>query len=258
METSHWQIKRALENKKITFGSWIQIGHPAVAEVLASTGLDWLAVDGEHSDIELQSLSNIFRALNGTACEPLVRVKENDTLCIRQALDAGAHGIIVPFVNSAAEAEKAVRAAKYPPVGVRGFSFSRCNRWGVDFESYAATANQNTAVIVMIESEQAVQNIESILRVQGVDGVFIGPYDMSGSFGILGQTTHPIMLNAYKKILAACHEHQKSAGLHIVLPDQDAISKAIRDGFTFIALGMDNVFMYQGALAALNFAKEVG
>jgi 2-keto-3-deoxy-L-rhamnonate aldolase RhmA len=251
-------IREAVLSGRVTLGSWLQAGpYPALAEIMADTGFDWLAVDLEHSDIDVEGMTSLFRGMKGRGAAPLARVRENDTLAIRQALDAGAEGVIVPLVNSAAEARKAVAAAKYPPMGVRGFCFARMNRFGRDFDDYAKNANDRTLVIVMIESKTAVENIEEILSVDGVDGVFIGPYDMSGSYGIIGQTEHPLMLEARRKILSACKAKNKAAGLHIVYPDGKNVKDAADSGFTFIALGVDMVFLRAGANSAFMTAKSI-
>lgn len=239
--------------RELTKGTWIQIGHPAIAEILANAGFEWIAVDCEHTDIDVKGFSEIARGMYARGAVPMVRVRENDTLAIRQVLDLGAQGIIVPLVNSAEEAKKAVQAAKYPPQGVRGFCFSRMNNWGVDFDDYAKQANEDMAVVVMIESKQAVENIDLILEVEGVDGVFIGPYDMSGSYGVIGQTAHPIVLKACNTVVKACEKHKKSAGLHIVKPTKENIKIAVEDGFTFLALGIDAVFLNQTAREVLHY-----
>lgn len=251
-------VKKALLEGKVTLGTWMQIGHPAIAEVFANAGFDWIAADCEHTDIGIEVFANIARGMYGRGSVPMVRVRENDTLAIRQVLDAGAQGVIVPLVNSAEEASRAVAAAKYPPEGVRGFAFCRVNNWGVDFNEYAATANRDVAVVVMIESKQAVENIEEILQVEGVDGVFIGPYDMSGSYGIVGQTSHEIIKNACGRVVEACNKYKKAAGLHVVIPTEEAIAKAVKDGFTFIALGIDGVFIDKAARKAIKVAKGEG
>lgn len=243
-------VRKALIERKLTIGTWIQIGHPAVAEILANAGFDWIAADCEHTDIDIKGFAEVARGMHGRGAAPMVRVRENDTLAIRQVLDLGAQGVIVPLVNSAEEAKKAVQAAKYPPEGIRGFCFSRMNNWGVDFDDYARQANEDIAVVVMIESKQAVENIDEILEVEGLDGVFIGPYDMSGSYGVVGQTSHPILLEAYNTVVKACEKHNKSAGLHIVKPTSVSIKKALKEGFTFIALGVDVVFLNNGARTA--------
>ena len=251
------KVKDALVNRKVTIGTWLQSGpYPAIAEILSNAGYDWIGIDCEHSDIDVAGFTKLARGMHGRGTVPLARVRENDTLAIRQMLDAGAQGVIVPLVNTAAEACNAVAAAKYPPEGIRGFCFARMNNFGLNFDDYAKNANDNIAVVVMIESKTAVDNIDDILSVEGIDGVFIGPYDMSGSYGITGQISHPLMQEACRKIVQACGKRSKSAGVHLVRPTSDAIIKTIDDGFTFIALGVDTVFLNEAAAGALQVARR--
>jgi len=245
-------IRKALAERRLSIGSWLQSSSPVMAEIMARAGFSWLASDCEHGDADLLSFANQARAVSGYPCVPLVRVAENSTIQIRRALDLGAGGVIVPLVNSPEEARKAVAAAKYPPQGVRGFAFIRANAWGQDIDAYSAEANEKTAVLVMIETKEAVGRIDEILAVNGVDGVVIGPYDMSGSYGVPGQTSHPLVAEACRKVSEACAKAGKSAGLHIVIPDKGKIEKAIAEGFSFLALGMDTVFAASGAAEALS------
>ena len=249
-------VRLALLKRRVTLGTWIQVGHPAVAEILANTGFDWIAADMEHTDVDNAGFAALARAMHGRRVTPLARVRENDTLAIRQVLDLGAQGVIVPLVHNAEDAERAVRAAKYPPRGVRGFCFSRMNNWGADFDTYAATANDDIAVVVMIESCQGVENIDAILAVEGVDGVFIGPYDLSGSCGVPGQTAHEQVRAGCRHVLEACRTAGKAAGMHVVIPSKPSIEQALADGFTFLALGVDTVFLGAGARDALACARR--
>ena len=256
MTSDAGSIRPALLARTLSVGTWIQAGHPTVAEALATAGFDWIAADCEHTDIGPREFADLARAMHGKAV-PLARVRENDTLAIRQALDMGARGVIVPLVNSAEEARRAVAAAKYPPEGVRGFSFCRANSWGVDFDQYAQGANDDIAVVVMIESKQGVENIDEILAVNGVDGVFIGPYDMSGSYGMPGKTDHDTVREACVRVSKACAKADKSAGMHIVIPAPEAIADAVANGFTFIAVGVDTVFLTESARSALTAVRTV-
>ncbi|MBN2449193.1 MAG: 2,4-dihydroxyhept-2-ene-1,7-dioic acid aldolase [Lentisphaeria bacterium] len=249
-------LRRALLERRVSLGTWIQIGHPAVAEVLAGVGFDWLCVDCEHTDIGPAGFAALARGMHGRGPVPLARVRENDTLAIRQVLDLGAMGVIVPLVNSAAEAARAVRAAKYPPQGVRGFAFHRGNDWGAGFDAYAERANGEIAVVVMVESRQAVEDIDAILAVEGIDGVFIGPYDLSGSYGIPGQTSHASVRQACARVAEACRQAGKSAGVHVVLPTPDGIRAAIEEGFTFVAVGVDTVFLERAGRTAVAAARD--
>ena len=247
-------FRKRVQAGEVLIGSWIQTGSPAAAEILAEAGFDWVAVDMEHSSIQIDEFASVARGIYGRGAATAARVRENDTLAIRQVLDMGAECVIVPLVNNAEDARRAVRAAKYPPEGVRGFGYARMNNWGKDFDKYAASANEDIAVIVMIESKEAVENIDEILEVDGVDGVFIGPYDMSGSYGIPGQTGNPIIVDACNKVAEACLRHGKAAGQHIVRVTKENVEAALKAGYKFIALGCDIVFLGTAAENMLGLA----
>lgn len=248
------KFRKALLDKRLTLGAWIQIGHPACAEIFARAGFDWVCVDLEHGAIDLETMTNIFRTLAGFDCTPIARLPLNDPVWIHRTLDAGAAGLIIPMVNTAAEAERAVREAKYPPRGVRGFGYSRANCHGIDFESYIAAANDEIPIIVQTEHKDAIANLDEILSVFGVDGSFIGPLDLSGSMGITGQMQHRDMVAALQRHRDLCRKHNLSAGMHIVRPTPERIQTAIEQGYTHIALGLDNVLLYEGARACLQAA----
>ena len=245
------QLRQALQQRQLSLGGWIQIGHPACAEILAHAGLDWVCVDLEHGAIDLETMADIFRTLDAHNCTPVARLPINDPVWIHRTLDAGARGLIIPMVKTAAEAEAAVREAKYPPRGERGFGYSRANMYGMEFDAYIRTANDDIAMIMQIEHKDAIDQIDAILEVPDVDGLFIGPLDLSGSMGITGQLDHPDMVAALSKYLTACAAHGTAAGTHVVRPDPAAIAAAVDAGYTLIALGVDVVFLDQGVTAAL-------
>ncbi|MDR1932336.1 MAG: hypothetical protein LBQ57_05870 [Spirochaetales bacterium] len=248
-------VKKKLLEGRPSFGSWIQVPHPAVAEILSGAGFDWLAVDMEHSDAGVSRYSDIIRGMYGRGPVPMARVQENDTLVIRRLLDAGAWGVIVPMVNCAQEAKKAVQAVRFPPEGIRGTGFARANDYGAGFDEYLA-ASRDILVMVMCETMQSVDNIEEIVAVDGVDGVFMGPYDLSMSYGIPGKTNEPVMAKARAKVLAACKKAGKAPGLHHFTMTKESIQSVIDEGFLFIALGVDASFIQAGSRAA--FAAATG
>jgi 2-keto-3-deoxy-L-rhamnonate aldolase RhmA len=254
---AHGAFRRKLLERQVTIGTWLQINNPTSAEVLANAGYDWIAIDIEHTDIDIVSLTALLRGMYGRGAAPIARVTTNDVLEIRRALDVGAAGVLVPFVNTAEDARRAVAAAKYPPQGVRGFSFSRANDWGVNFAIEARTANEDTVVMAMIESAEGVENIEAILAVEGLDAAFIGPYDLSGSYGIPGQTQEPVVQEACRRVVRACEAAGKSVGLLVVRPTPEAVRQVIGDGFTLLCLGIDTVFLDQGAQATLALAQSI-
>ena len=237
-------VKDKLGKGQVSLGGWLQIGHAAVAEMMAAAGFDWVALDAEHGQIDVEAGANVLGALRGGGAVPLVRVQSNDEITIRRWLDAGAAGIIVPLVNNAQQAADAVAAAKYPPMGRRGFGFCRANIGGRDFTKYIASANDDILVVVQIEHVEAVKNIDSILEVEGVDAAFIGPYDLSGSMGLVGQLDHEDVTAAIRTMLQACKKHRKAAGIHVVAVDAaPKTADYARDGFTFIALSIDTVML---------------
>jgi 2-keto-3-deoxy-L-rhamnonate aldolase RhmA len=243
-----------LLNNEVTLGAWMQIGHCGIAEIFARAGFDWVCVDLEHGAIDLETMTDIFRTLDAFDCVPVARLPFNDPVWIHRSLDAGARGLIIPMVNSAQEADAAVTEAKYPPRGRRGYGYSRANMHGMDFESYIKSANDEIAMIMQIEHKNAIANLEEIVRVDGVDGLFIGPLDLSGSMGITGQMEHPDMVAALARYRKTAKDAGMSFGMHIVRPDEHNIKSNIEDGYTMIALGLDNVFIDESSKSALKFA----
>lgn len=236
-------FRKMLSEKKLALGAWMQIGHPAIAEIFARRGLDWICVDLEHGSIEIETMANIFRAVEKFESVPVARIPANDPVWIHRALDAGAKGLLIPMVKTSREAEFAVREAKYPPLGTRGFGYSRANNHGVDFDEYMRKSNEEIAMIMQIEHIDAIENISKILAVDHVDGVFIGPLDLSGSMGILGQLEHPDFLKALEKFAKAGLNSGKSFGAHILRPGRENVEEAVESGFNLIALGMDNIII---------------
>lgn len=250
-------VRALLKAGKPVIGTWLQAGTPVAAEIFANAGFRWIGLDIEHTSAGVDTIETMCRAVHGRGADLFARVSQADTLEIRRALDMGAKGIIVPYIESAEQAKKAVAATRYPPQGVRGFAFQRANNWGVDFDEYAAKANEEILVIAMIESKKGVENIDAILAVDGIDGVFIGPYDMSGSYGVPGQTQHKLVKDAMATVLAACKKAGKAPGQHIVRSKPEQIKAALEQGFTFICLDGDIIFMNEACRATLATAQNV-
>jgi 2-keto-3-deoxy-L-rhamnonate aldolase RhmA len=251
------KMRNSLLKNELTVGTWIQIGHPAVVEILAHMGYDWICVDLEHGSIDIETLTDLFRAIEANDVVPIARLPLNDPIWIRRSLDAGAMGLIIPMVNSAQEIEATIRSAKYPPQGERGYGYSRANWYGMDFEDYIATANETIAIIAQIEHKDGIENIDSILQVPDLDGVFIGPLDLSGSYGKVGQLACPEMQEALQRYLESCKKYNKCAGIHIVRPDENSIRDAIDQGYKLITLGVDGVFLEMASGSALKASKSI-
>lgn len=236
-------LKRDLSRCDFSFGSWITIGHTAVAEIMAKRGFDWLVVDMEHSVITLDIAQQLIQviALSGTV--PLVRVGENDACLIKRVMDAGAHGVIVPMVNTAQDAEVAVKAVRYPPKGARGVGLARAQGYGMDFEKYRLWADKKSVVIVQIEHIDAINNLEEILSVEGVDGSIIGPYDLSGSLGHPGEFERKDVRDALKRYEDTCRRMGKPMGFHVVRPDSAIAAQYKKRGYSFLAVGLDTLYL---------------
>ena len=238
-------IKDKLSRGGVSIGSWMSMAHVSIAEILASAGYDWVVIETEHTAIDVSEVLRLIIAIEGRGSIPLVRLAWNDPIQCKAVLDSGAAGVIVPMVNSRADAEAAVQAAKYPPLGRRGVGLARAQAYGQGFDEYVRHANQDSLLVVQIEHIEAVDNIEEIVGVPGIDATFIGPYDLSMSTGLPGQLSHPEVIAARNRVLKATLDRGLVAGIHLVHPDQAAagIAEYIASGYRFIALGTDILFL---------------
>jgi 2-dehydro-3-deoxyglucarate aldolase len=232
-------VKEKLSAGKVTLGAWVMVGHPASGEIQAACGFDWVAVDTEHTSIGFETLENIIRAIERGGAAPFVRMPGHDPITIKRTLDIGARGIIVPMVNSAQQARDIVAAAKFPPVGERGASFCRPSGYGDNFKGYYDAHNEDICVVAMVEHVDAVANIDEIVRVEGVDALFMGPYDLSSSMGIVGEFDNPRFEEALMKVREAAKKAGMPVGLHVVPPDIEQIRQRAAEGFQFIACSID-------------------
>lgn len=239
-----------LSQNQLTIGSWITLAHPAIAEIMARAGFDWLTIDLEHSVITIREAEELIRIISLHGVPPLVRLTSNDANQIKRVMDAGAHGVIVPMVNSRADAERAVQAVHYPPFGKRGVGLARAHGYGTTFAEYRTWLEKEAVVIVQIEHIDAVNDLEAILTVPGVNGYIIGPYDLSASMGIPGEFDDPRVVAAIEKVRTTGIALGKPGGLHVVEPDSAKLKDAIGKGFRFLAYSLDtrilDVYSRQG------------
>lgn len=243
-------LRTKLQSGRPVFGSWLQFGHTGVGEIMARAGFDWLGIDLEHSDIDLVSAFSLIQVVELAGCAPIVRLSENDPVQAKRVMDAGAWGVIVPCVQSAAEARKAVEAVKYPPKGRRGVGLGRAHGYGARFAEYLRESGENSIVIPMIEQKEGVDHVDEILDVSGVDGVFIGPYDLSASYGVTGELNHPVVRQAMHRVVTAAHAKGKAAGIHVVHPPVTQVAERLAEGFRFVAYGGDMLFLTPVAMEA--------
>ncbi len=251
-------LRKRLSRRQTTIGSWITIGSPVVAEIMARSGFDWLVVDMEHSAITIEVAQDLIRVIDLCGVPPLVRVGHNQPNIIKRVMDAGAHGVIVPMVNSQEDAEQAVRSVKYPPMGFRGVGLARAQKYGRDFEGYRRWNQDNSIVIVQVEHIDSVRNLEAILSVPGVDGFIVGPYDLSGSLGIPGQFDHPDLLEALDTIRVTASRLKALSGYHVITPEASSIQSKLQEGYKFLAFSLDILYLGQACTQALNVVKKPG
>jgi 2-dehydro-3-deoxyglucarate aldolase len=237
------KVKEKLKNNELTVGSWITLGHPSIAEIMVNAGFEWLVVDMEHSVITLHQAQNLVQIIEPSGVVPLVRVGENNYNIIKRVMDAGAYGVIVPMVNNKDDAIKAVKAVKYPPQGARGVGLARAQGYGMKFEEYKEWVDKESVVIVQIEHIEAINNLEEILSVEGVDGSIIGPYDLSGSLGVPGKFDSPEVSQTLKHYEDTCHKMKKPMGFHVVQPDVEKTLHYKKKGYTFLAVGLDTLYL---------------
>lgn len=250
-------LKKKLSENKVVLGSWITLAHPAIAEIIAKAGFDWVAVDLEHSTITIREAEELIRVIDLCGVTPLVRLTANDPNQIKRVLDAGAKGIIVPFVNTVQDAQAAVSAVYYPPRGKRGVGLARAQGYGTNFEPYLSWMKDGGPVIIaMIEHIEAVKNMEAILSVDGIDGYFIGPYDLSSSMGLAGQFENRDVKAAIATVKSVGEKMKKPGGIHVVEPDPEQLLARRQEGFTFLAYSLDTRILTVSCHSALLKMKE--
>jgi 4-hydroxy-2-oxoheptanedioate aldolase len=227
------------------FGTWISSASVVVADVLKDLGFDWVMIDTEHSPINRETLAAIVAILHDAGPRPMVRVGNVDPYMVKQALDAGAHGVLAPLVNTEADAAALVRFAKYPPDGVRGAAAAAGSRYGLELKTYLREANAQTVVGVQIETRSAIERLDAIAAVEGVDLLFVGPQDLTLNLGLGDERSHPKVREAMHDVVAACERHGKIPGTLVIDPEEKRA--AVDLGFRFISLAGDLRFLIQGA-----------
>jgi 4-hydroxy-2-oxoheptanedioate aldolase len=248
------RVREIWAEGKAVINSWLGVPSSFSAEVMAHAGWDSLVVDMQHGMIEYQTMVTMLQGISTTDTVPLVRVPWNDPAHIQKALDAGAYGIICPMINNKAEAEKFVSSMRYAPLGSRSSGPIRASLYGG--ADYHAKANDIVVAFGMIETVEAMENLDQILSVKGFDAVYVGPSDLSISMGYApgGDKPDQWMMDALKKIVDACKRHNVQPGLHCGAPAY--AKKATEMGFTFVTVGGDTAFVRAGAAAAVAEMKD--
>lgn len=237
------------------FGCWTGFGSPYAAEILATTGFDWLLIDGEHAPNTVASLLGQLQAVAAYDTSPVVRIVDHNPALIKQVLDIGAQTLMVPMVESADQAEALVHAMHYPPRGGRGVGggLIRASRWG-SIDDYLAQAHRELCLIAQVESRLGVENLEAIAAVEGVDAIFIGPYDLSAGLGHPGNPAHPEVQDRIVHAIEAGHAAGKAIG--ILATDEDDAHRYRSLGCQFIAVGVDVMLLHQAAVETIGRFRD--
>jgi 2-dehydro-3-deoxyglucarate aldolase len=249
-------LRNKLKNRELIFGSWVSFAHPSIAEIFASQKFDFLAIDMEHGTINLEQAQRIIAASQffGVPCLPRPVSHSNDW--IKPLLESGADGLITPMVNEVSEVKNLVKDIKYPPLGNRSFGVNRAQNYGSNFDKYVTEWNEKSVFIPQIESKTAVENIDLILDHSEVDGIMIGPYDLSGSLGVPGQKFHPLVKDAEFKVIASCKKKGISCGTQISEFNSNSVKQALSMGYTFIIASSDLFVLNTWAQDAASIMKE--
>ena len=246
-------LKARLKNGDTLVGPLVTIPSTDVAEIMSHVGFDYLWIEAEHAPTDFVRAQMMIQAA-GDRCPCLVRIPENKEVWFKKALDIGCNGVVVPQVNTGAEARAAVECCLYPPDGRRSVGISRAHRHGMAFQDYIGSVNEDLLIVLQVEHVEGVRHIESILSTPGIGAVLVGPFDLSGSLGLLGQIDHPRVREAIAEIKRHCDAAGVPAGIFAVNPR--SASQAIQEGFQLIALGMDSFYLWESARAALAEVRQ--
>lgn len=240
-------LKGKLRKRERLFAGWVSYSHPSITETFARAGFDFIAIDMEHSTISVEQAQRIIAACQseGVPCLPRPVSHSNDWF--KPLLESGADGLLVQMVNTPEEIEAIIWHLKYPPIGRRSYGVSRAQAYGFDFDAYIHNWNETSTFIIQVESIQAVNNIEKLLAFDEIDGVMVGPYDISGSLGVPGQTSHPLVIEASRKVIASCERFGKSCGTQVADASEEGVRALFDLGYTYAILGSDLFVLWKWA-----------
>lgn len=241
------KLKESLRRREKLFAAWISYSHPSIAETFAKAGFDFIAIDMEHSTINLSEAQRIIAACQSEEVPCLPRPVSHSDDYIKPLLESGADGILIQMVNTSKDVQNLINNLKFPPIGKRSYGVNRAQGYGFDFNEYITSWNYDSSFIIQVESIEAVENIESLLEFSEVDAVMIGPYDISGSLGVPGELNHKKVISASKKVIDACSKYGKSCGTQLNDPNPKNINNLFEMGYTFAVLGSDLFILWKWA-----------
>ena len=249
------KIRNKLQHSIPSIGSWMQISNSNVAEIFGDLGYDWVAIDLEHSQFELEKIPDIFRSLELGNTLPIVRLPNIDEEKARSFLEIGCGGLIIPMIENKDQLQRIISACNFIPKGNRGVGFNRSNLYGKNLDQYIKFSSR-PLIVAQIETFTAFENIEEILSVKGLDAIFIGPYDLSSSMNITGQFDSQRFKKVINEIISKCKKYKVASGIHIVNPDLKLLKKNINLGFSFLAYSIDTVILNLYAKNPLNSLEK--
>lgn len=250
----HPEFAKKLKSRQPMIGVWMQVPHPMVSETLGQSGADFILVDGEHGPVPPDSLISVLPGIDRFDMPVLYRVRTNATDLIKGALDAGVSGVMVPMVNSAAEAKAAIDAAKYPPLGRRGAGPWRASNYYLNEATYMEQSNASVPLVLQIETKEAVAALDGIAALPGIAALFVGPYDLCLSMGLEPGKLHPELIAIYKRIAAAAEQH--GFAMAIDVPSQSYLKTYRELGFSLFTHGLDMQFLLDGSRQVTKTFKE--
>jgi 2-keto-3-deoxy-L-rhamnonate aldolase RhmA len=250
-------LKGKLRNRERLFAGWVSYAHPSITETIARAGFDFMFIDMEHSTISIEQGQRIIAASQseGVPCIPRPVSHSNDYL--KPLLESGADGMLIQMVETADQVEELIRLVKYPPVGRRTYGVNRAQAYGFDFDEYINNWNKTSTFMLQVESIKGVENIEELLAYDEVDAVMIGPLDISGSLGVPGQTTHPLVIEASRKVIEACKRHGKSCGTQVADANPSSVNALFDLGYNYAILGSDLFVLWKWAAQMQDMMKTM-
>lgn len=254
---SRKELKKRLKNREKLFAGWISYSHPSITETFARAGFDFIFIDMEHSTISIEQGQRIIASSQseGVPCIPRPVSHSNDYL--KPLLESGADGLLIQMVETAEHVKDLIRDIKYPPIGRRTYGVNRAQAYGFDFEEYIQSWNAASIFMLQIESIKGVENIEQLVSFDEVDAVMIGPLDIAGSLGVPGQTTHPLVIEASRKVIEACERHGKSCGTQVADANPDTVKAVFDLGYNYAILGSDLFVLWKWAAQMQDMMKKM-
>jgi 2-keto-3-deoxy-L-rhamnonate aldolase RhmA len=250
-------LRQKFRNREKMFAGWVSYAHPSITETFARAGFDFMAIDMEHSTISLTEAQRIIAASQseGVPCLPRPVSHSNDW--IKPLIESGADGMLIQMVNTPEQVRALIDDIKYPPVGKRSYGVNRAQMYGFDLDYYFTKWNEESTFLIQVESVQAVENIEALLAFDEVDGVMVGPMDISGSLGVPGQTTHPKVIAASRKVIEACEKYGKSCGTQVADATAESVQALFDLGYTYAILGSDLFVLWKWAEKMQGLMKDM-